>query len=299
MLNMDRDALQAALQQLEQAIYNHEQWSKEIIRSIVCQLPFDSRDVLEDAHCHCRFGQWYYGSLPLTIREHPAFLAIENEHRQLHQYAGRLLLTSTHLEPCSSIDYDNFHKASDRLQMEVSTLKKELEESINNRDVLTGAENRISMLTQLRATRELVKRGVQECGIVLMDLDYFKSVNDTYGHAVGDQALVAWVRHIKEHLRPYDKVYRYGGEEFLLTFPTTNREAVFDVVERLRTNIPAIEIDGDSTKLLNVTASFGIAMLEPNVSVEETIDRADRAMYAAKKAGRNRCCYWDTSMTSR
>lgn len=95
MLNIDLDALQAALQQLDQAIYYHEQWSKEIVRSIVCQLPFDSQDVAEDAHCHCRFGQWYYGALPVTIREHPAFLAIENQHRQLHQYAGRLLITST------------------------------------------------------------------------------------------------------------------------------------------------------------------------------------------------------------
>lgn len=297
MLNMDRAELQTALQQLDQAIYNHEQWSKEIIRSIVCHLPFDSRDVVEDAHRQCRFGQWYYGSLPRTIREHPAFLAIEAEHRHLHQYAVRLLVTSTKSEPCSSVDFDNFHKASDRLKMEVYTLKKELEESINNRDVLTGAENRISMLSQLRTMRELVKRGVQECGIVLMDLDYFKAVNDTYGHAVGDQALVAWVRHIKSHLRPYDKVYRYGGEEFLLTFPITNREAIFDVVERLRSGMPVIDIDGDPTRPLKVTASFGITMLEPSVSVEESIDRADRAMYAAKKAGRNRSCCWDPSMT--
>lgn len=298
MLNMERDELQEALQQLDQAVYNHEQWSKDLIRSIICQLPFDKRDLMEDAHRHCGFGQWYYGSLPLIIREHPAFLAIEVEHRCLHQFAVPLLLTSTNFEPCAPQDFDNFINASNRLLLEVYTLKQELEESINNRDVLTGAENRICMLTQLRSQRELVKRGLQECGIVLMDLDYFKTVNDTYGHAVGDQALVAWVRHIKHNLRPYDKVYRYGGEEFLLIFPTTNRQAVFDIVERLRSEMPLIDIDGDSTKPLKVTASFGITMLEPSVSVEESINRADKAMYSAKKAGRDCSCCWDISMTS-
>jgi len=295
-LNMDRNEQQQVLQQLDQALYNHEQWSKELIRSIVCRLSFDSRDVVEDAHRQCRFGQWYYGSLPPSIREHPSFLAIESEHQRLHQYAVRLLLASASSEPCSSKDYDNFINSSDRLQLEVSTLKQEIEESLNNRDALTGAENRNGMLTHLRSMSELARRGVQECGIVLMDLDYFKTVNDTYGHAVGDQVLVAWVHHIKQNLRPYDKVYRYGGEEFLLAFPTANTQTVVDIVERLRHRMPVIDMDGDPTRPLKVTASFGIAMLES--SVEESINRADVAMYAAKRAGRNQSCCWDPTMAS-
>jgi diguanylate cyclase len=296
MLNITRQELQATLQQLEQAIYNHEQWSKDIARSIICRLPYDNRDIADDAHRHCRFGQWYYGSPPQALRDHSAFVAIETEHRRLHQLGTRLLLAVTNEALGSPKDYDSFTNAADRLHLEIYSLKQELEELLNNRDVLTGAENRMGMLTRLRELRELVKRGVQECSIVIMDLDHFKTVNDTYGHLVGDQVLVAWVSYIKQHLRPYDRVYRYGGEEFLLSFPSTNLQTVADIIERIRNGLSSVDIGADETKPIMVTASFGITMLDPSVSVEESINRADMALYAAKKAGRNRSCIWDYSM---
>jgi len=152
------------------------------------------------------------------------------------------------------------------------------------------------MLIRLRELRELVKRGVQECSIVITDLDHFKTVNDTYGHLAGDQLLVAWVSHIKQHLRPYDRVYRYGGDEFLLIFPNTNLQNVTDIIERIRKGLSAVDIGAGETKPIEVTASFGITVLDPTISVEESISRADIALYAAKKAGRNRSCIWDSTM---
>ncbi|MBA3005606.1 MAG: diguanylate cyclase [Proteobacteria bacterium] len=296
MLNIGKQELQATLQQLDQAIYNHEQWSKDLARSIICRLPYDNRDIADDAHHQCRFGQWYYGNRPQALRDHPAFVAIETEHRHMHQLGARLLLAAANEALGSPRDYDSFTNAADRLHLEVYSLKQELEELLNNRDALTGAENRTSMLTRLRELRELVKRGIQECSIVIMDLDHFKTVNDTYGHPAGDQVLVAWVSYIKQHLRPYDRVYRYGGEEFLLSFPSTNLQTVQDIIERIRKGLSAVAIGADETKTIMVTASFGITMLEPSVSVEESINRADSALYAAKKAGRNRGCIWDPTM---
>lgn len=292
MLNIGRQELQATLQQLDQAIYNHEQWCKDLLRSIICRLPHDIRDIADDAHRQCRFGQWYYGSRPQALRDHPAFVAIEVEHCHLHQIGARLLLATDNEALRSPHDYDSFTNAADRLHLEIYSLKQELENLLNNRDTLTGAENRLSMLTRLREQRELVKRGVQECSIVIMDLDRFKAVNDTYGHPAGDQVLIAWVSYLKRHLRPYDRVYRYGGEEFLLTFPSTNLQTVQDILERLCKGLPAIPIGTGETKMIMVTASFGITMLDAGVSVEESINRADSALYAAKKAGRNRACIW-------
>lgn len=296
MLNVDRQELQAILHQLDQAIYNHEQWAKNLTRSIICRLPYDNRDIADDSHRQCRFGQWYYGSPHLALQDHPAFAVIGTEHRRLHQLAGRLLLATANEGLGSLKDYDNFTNSLDRLQLELHSLKQELEELIYNRDALTGAENRIGMLTRLRELRELVKRDAQKCSIVIMDLDHFKKVNDTYGHPVGDQVLTAWVNYIKQHLRSYDRIYRYGGEEFLLSFPSTNLQAASGIIERLRRGVPAIDLGTDETPI-KVTASFGITMLDPKLSVEESISRADIALYAAKKAGRNRSCIWKLTMT--
>lgn len=294
MLNIGRQDLQATLQQLDQAIYNHEQWFRDLIRSIICRLPFDNRDIADDAHRQCRFGQWYYGTAPQALRDHPAFVVIETVHRYVHQLGARLLLAEAN---GSLRDYDSFTNAADRLRLEIYSLKQEIEELLNNRDALTGAENRIGMLTRLRELRELAKRGIQECVIVIMDLDHFKTVNDTYGHLAGDQVLVTWVSYVKQHLRPYDRIYRYGGEEFLLSLPGTNLRNIQNLTERLRNELSEIAIGTDETTTIMVTASFGITMLDPAVSVEESISRADSALYAAKKAGRNRGCIWDSTMT--
>ncbi|MFZ3048913.1 MAG: CZB domain-containing protein, partial [Desulfatirhabdiaceae bacterium] len=171
MLDIGRQELQATLQQLDQAIYNHEQWFKDLVRSLICRLPYDNRDIADDAHRQCRFGQWYYDTSPQALRDHPAFVVIETEHRHMHRLGARLLLAAANEALGSSREYDSFTNAADRLHLEFYSLKQEIEELLNNRDALTGAENRIGMLTRLRELRELVKRGVQECSIVIMDLD--------------------------------------------------------------------------------------------------------------------------------
>ena len=198
MFSMNEKDLTATLQQLDQAIYNHEQWLKDVTRTVICRLPYDQRDVAKDAHHHCRFGQWYYGDRPQEIRDHAAFVAIETEHRRIHELGAKLLIASENDAPSATKDYDNFSSALEMLHLEISSLKHELEELLHNRDALTGADNRVSMLAKLRELHELVKRGIQTCTIVMFDLDNFKTVNDTYGHPAGDQVLVAWVSYIRK-----------------------------------------------------------------------------------------------------
>ncbi|MDX2299385.1 MAG: GGDEF domain-containing protein, partial [Xanthomonadaceae bacterium] len=156
-----------------------------------------------------------------------------------------------------------------------------------------GALNRVGMLTSLRALLELVKRDVQQCCVAIMDLDRFKAVNDTYGHRVGDHVLVAMVRHLKGQLRPYDKVYRYGGEEFLFTLPSTDLQTGQMLIERMRDGLSVAPLEVQGRKPIAITVSFGLALLDPNVVVEESIRRADEALYAAKNAGRNCVRVWD------
>lgn len=298
MFRLDEEKLQALLKQLHQAIYNHERWHNDLIRTIICQQPPDHHDTAKDAHRHCRFGQWYYNDVPPEVREHQAFMAIRAEHKYMHQLAAQLLATAATKAAIAPHDYDAFSNALDRLRLEIQTLVREIEESLYNHDPLTGALNRIGMLTSLRALHELVKRNVQQCCIALMDLDYFKAVNDTYGHAVGDQVLSATVRYLSDHLRPYDKVFRYGGEEFLITLPSTDPQACHAMIDRIREELGVTPLVFHGSKPILVTVSFGLAMIDPNISVEETIRRADNALYAAKTTGRNCSRVWDAINTA-
>lgn len=295
-INVAQSEVQAILTQLDQAIYNHGQWFDSITRTLVCRLPHDQCDVADDAHRRCRFGQWYYGAAPATLRGHPGFVAIGTEHRNMHRQAARLLQAAASGSAISPLEFDDFANVLERLRLQLSTLKRELEDALYNLDSLTGARSRIGMLTQLREQQELVKRHVQACCIAMMDVDHFKAVNDTHGHVAGDRALAAATRYVMAHLRPYDSVFRYGGEEFLICMQNTDTATAHGVVERVRQGLAATAIEYEGKATLRITVSFGLALLDPDASVEQSIERADRAMYAAKAAGRNCTCIWDPTL---
>jgi diguanylate cyclase (GGDEF)-like protein len=143
------------------------------------------------------------------------------------------------------------------------------------------------MLSDLREQHALVRRGVQQCSIAILDLDHFKNVNDQHGHPAGDATLASISHCLQTGVRPYDRIYRYGGEEFLVTMPSTTIDSALAVAERLRAAVEASEIRSTGGLVLRITASFGVAALEATRPIEESIDRADKALYRAKASGRN------------
>jgi diguanylate cyclase (GGDEF)-like protein len=155
------------------------------------------------------------------------------------------------------------------------------------------------MVSELREWRALAKRGVKQCCVAFMDLDRLKEINDTHGHQVGDLALIGAVRYVTEHLRPCDKVFRYGGDEFLISLPGADLAVGQAVIARVREGLASrLLVVGPGGIALHVTASFGLALLDPDISVMESIDRADQALLLAKAAGRNRIISWDPSVTT-
>ncbi|OIR09796.1 diguanylate cyclase YdeH [mine drainage metagenome] len=294
--DVTRDELQGIIAQLKESLYNHQQWHGTLIRTLVCKLPGDKHDASDTAHMECRFGQWYYSKAPEKLRKHPGFIALGEEHERLHHMARLLLIAAGAGNPIAPLDYDNFANALERLRLEIFALERELENSLFNHDSLTGAITRYGILPTLREQQELVKRHAQLCYIAMMDLDNFKAVNDLHGHAAGDTVLAVSVRYLIKHLRPYDKVFRYGGEEFLLCMPYTELTSGHDRIRELNEGLAATEIDIGKEKPIRITASFGLALLDPDVPVEKSIDRADKALFAAKSAGRNCVQIWDPSM---
>ena len=294
---LSHDDMRQALGELDQALFHHEQWCEALNRTLICRLSFDQRDIEDDAHRKCRFGQWLYGPASGNLAGHPGFAEIEGAHARMHDCARGLLTTSARRAPILLDDYERFVNALKHMRLEVLTTKHELEDAIFNIDALTGASSRIGMLTKLREQQALVIRKVQFCCVAMMDLDHFKNVNDTYGHVAGDRAIVAVARQVTAGLRPYDLFFRYGGEEFLICATNADLKLGRDIIDRLRRDIAAMSIESDDNSHFGLTASFGLTLLDPDVSVEQSIDRADKALYAAKAAGRNRVVIWDASMS--
>jgi len=124
--------------------------------------------------------------------------------------------------------------------------------------------------------------------VAIFDLDHFKAVNDTYGHAIGDAVLVEVSRRAKSLLRPADLIARIGGEEFALLLPDTAANDAQAVAERIRANIAEAPIDAAGTRLA-ISASFGVTTFAADSeSFENALSRADAALYTAKQGGRNR-----------
>jgi diguanylate cyclase (GGDEF)-like protein len=296
MFTISQEELQAIIGQLQQAAHYHEEWFSSLNRGLICGLPPDPDDLRENAHQLCSFGQWLENKANPRLHDHPAFVAITNEHRIMHQHAIRLCTVSISNRTIGKDDYDLFENSLQHLRHQISGLSHELQDMLYNRDPLTGANTRIGMLTKLREYHELARRGIQLASIVMIDLDHFKDINDNYGHQTGDQVLIECVQHLLQHIRVYDKVFRYGGEEFLLVMPATDIATAQQITERLRLEIAAIKIAGTNNEPVSVTASFGLTLLDPDVVVEKSIARADGAMYAAKKAGRNCIHVWEPTL---
>ena len=284
---IDHEELQEIIYKLDQALYNHQQWYDSIIRTMTCRSPADKRDIRVNAHKECRFGQWYYESAPKKLRKHPGFKALSKEHQLMHKAATKLLITIEHGSTVSSYDFDQFANCLEKVRLELSTLKRELCELLYNRDALTGAINRVNMLPFLRDQQELVKRTNQECCISMMDLDHFKQINDEYGHTAGDFVLTGITHYLIQNLRLFDKIFRVGGEEFLLCLANVTMKQAYEMIERLRKGVAKTAISISKNKLVSVTASFGLDSITKDVSVEQSIRHADQALYKAKKEGRN------------
>ena len=156
-------------------------------------------------------------------------------------------------------------------------------------DALTNLNNRRQFEVRLKQEIATTKRQKNPLCAMMVDIDFFKKVNDTYGHASGDAVLRTVASIIKEHLRESDIPSRYGGEEFAVLLPYTHIEEAKIVGERLRKAVETTPIPIDK-KNINVTISMGLAEFDVKESGEELFKRADSALYEAKEGGRNRVC---------
>lgn len=176
-----------------------------------------------------------------------------------------------------------------RLENELRTANRLLMKQAST-DPLTGLLNRRRALEVLDAELDRSLRGTQSLAVVMVDIDYFKKVNDSLGHAAGDRALKVVARRLQAVARRYDTVVRWGGEEFLLICPHAGQNEIHAIAERMRARVSASPIETQPGKApLTITISIGTAIVAAGVKVsaDVIVASADQALYAAKHAGRN------------
>ncbi len=178
------------------------------------------------------------------------------------------------------------------LQARLSSVQQALREQATH-DALTGLLNRRAIMDILEREVARASRLGSRLAVLMIDLDHFKRINDTLGHPVGDALLKESAARMESSIRAYDRVGRYGGEEFLVVLPNISRADASQVAERLRARIAGSTVPTHRGPV-DVTASVGICVAQgvANLDVDTILREADDALYQAKESGRNRVCVW-------
>ena len=289
---LTRDALNA-VREFDRAILNHTTWLKQLHAGLICNTPVNAKNLLEDAHHRCNFGQWFYGHDMERFRADPACERIRKVHKTMHA-AARDMLTHHGVERQVRVEeYERFMDLAIQFKQDVRNFQFFLISQVCTVDHLTGAWNRHAMAMKLTEEYERTLRTSQPCALCMMDLDYFKRVNDEFGHTVGDEALRAVTSLVNTELRSNDSLCRYGGEEFLILMPNTDLENAAILLNRIREKLETMPLVLPSGQNIQITASFGVASMVRSEVPEDVMEQADHALLAAKAQGRNKVCLWD------
>jgi diguanylate cyclase (GGDEF)-like protein len=150
-------------------------------------------------------------------------------------------------------------------------------------DALTGLFNRVLLKDHMSRAIEQNRRNNMPMTLLMMDIDYFKTINDTFGHTIGDDVLRALGTYLQQRVRSSDAAFRLGGEEFLILLNNTQAQDAQSIAEEIRKEIAALKLIPDH----NVTISIGVAEVQANDDLNNWLKRGDKTLYKAKLAGRN------------
>jgi diguanylate cyclase (GGDEF)-like protein len=234
------------------------------------------------------------GSPSFTIWEQRPYL-LKFESYQPITGSEPFMYQNTTLFPLRSINnqvehiclviYDVTEVATNRRQLQAANVQLQ---KLSSTDRLTGLYNRGHWEEALKHEYARHSRYGNDCTLIMFDIDHFKQVNDTFGHPAGDRVIQRVADVVREHVRDSDICGRYGGEEFALLLPDTDKEGGHILAERLRASIEAMVVHHDGHPI-RFTISLGVADLQrPAADYQELTERADRALYTSKRSGRNR-----------
>lgn len=275
---------------LNQAIRDHFAWANKLIEFSLFGDIMDSS--FTDAHSHhlCAFGYWLRMQMALSEDDEQAIRTIEATHEIMHD-AMRALINAMQEQHRVRENLNNYFHAQMHFLQATDDYKTALISLRNCYDTLTGLPLRQLLYKDFARFNAIRQRKNSTLYLSLIDIDYFKSVNDTWGHNVGDVILQELGHLLATNVRSTDRTYRFGGEEFIILQECRNYQDYTAVIQRIMELIRCYTFripEGE----ISLTVTCGTTPVTDDSPLQTLIDRADKAMYHGKQKGRNQCRFW-------
>ncbi|HCR1869678.1 TPA: diguanylate cyclase, partial [Enterobacter hormaechei subsp. xiangfangensis] len=275
------------LSTLNTAIKEHYLWSEKFLCLNLFGGEPDYDIIHSNSHLYCHFSEWLMLRTQGYTLERDMVLAINHHHQGMHDIARSLaeaVISGTATRSLVS----QYHEQQQAFIDSIETYKSYLFAYRNQHDTLTGLPLRQLLYQEFPGFLRRCQRNNSTPYLLIMDIDRFKSINDNLGHNAGDYVLQQVAQHLQSGSRDDDRLYRFGGEEFIILLEAKNCQAAQSVAERIRCHLAdsSILVAGQP---VNITVTGGLTEVREQEGLHEVIGRADNAMYYGKNNGRN-CC---------
>ncbi len=280
--------IDAFVVELDAAVAAHLDWVRRVLRCAVVQST-PGEDVLSaQAHTLCRFGAWFASKRGHFERlDNAATERVDAVHESMHDAIRTICNTVLGGMPAQHGDLDVFERTQSELLALLARFKTLVLSSAQRHDPLTGLPLRHSIEYDFTLYQMDARRNQNQFYVVMIDVDHFKRINDTYGHPVGDTMLCHLTETLKGTLRGNEPLYRYGGEEFLLLMQCKSGDEAASLAGRLVATVRETPASAGGV-CVNLTVTLGVAEVGELESLASAVQRSDAALYEGKHAGRDR-----------
>ncbi len=280
--------IDAFVTELDAAVAAHLDWVRRVLRCAVLQST-PGEDVLSGhAHTLCRFGAWFASKRSHFERlDTAATERVDAVHESMHDAIRTICNTVLGGQPAQHGDLDVFERTQSELLALLARFKTLVLSSAQRHDPLTGLPLRHSIEYDFTLYQMDARRNQNQFYVVMIDVDHFKRINDTYGHPVGDTMLCHLTETLKGTLRGNEPLYRYGGEEFLLLMQCKSGDEAASLAGRLVATVRETPASAGGV-CVNLTVTLGVAEVGELESLASAVQRSDAALYEGKHAGRDR-----------
>jgi diguanylate cyclase (GGDEF)-like protein len=276
--------------ELDASVEAHMDWTRRVLRCAVLRAS-PGEDVLAPlSHTLCRFGRWFVqNKAQFEKLGAQNTLRIEAIHQAMHDAIRSICADVLAERPGQSSDLDAFEQTQSELINLLAEFKTQYLANSVRHDPLTGLPLRYGIENEFDLIQQICKRNHFLLYVMMIDVDHFKQINDTYGHPVGDIALRHLAETLKRIKRNNEPLYRFGGEEFLLLMQRKFPDGATLAAQRFVDAVRNSSVPISQGKSITLTVTLGLSRVSDDEDLASAIERADKALYEGKRAGRD--CY--------
>lgn len=286
-MNRKLKEIDELLEGLNRSVGGHYRWLVQAFR-LIAKRNANPNDISSlGAHSGCQFGIWLNKYLNTETEDKGFLLAINEKHIHVHDVC-RQLIDSVLQDNLQESLFNDFERALQEFVAAITCYQTHLLQLRISYDALTSLPLR--RILDESFAQQVMDRSNGDLYVMIMDIDHFKRINDSYGHMVGDEVLRAFAQKLQSATRHYEPVYRYGGEEFIVILKAINEAEAMSADLRITRAIESHEIRVGHY-VIPVTVTSGLTRAIPGELLRLVLERADGAMYVGKQSGRNRCMY--------